>query len=136
MITDAESCAVANEKLQNDVFDITKEQEKVTGSSKKLRSLNNLKGKLSQKGSLTVASSTLSILRVLIEESNWQSVQELMNLVKHEGKNLILQCGQTPTTSIIGNIIRRVLKLIREEASSSGEDEEAEASGEAAAEGS
>ena len=83
-------------------------------------------GKLSQKGSLTVASSTLSILRVLIEESNWQSVQELMNLVKHEGKNLILQCGQTATTSIIGNIIRRVLKLIREEASSSGEDEEAE----------
>jgi len=49
LITDAESCAVANEKLQNDVFDITKEQEKVTGSSKKLRSLNNLKGKLSQK---------------------------------------------------------------------------------------
>ena len=49
LITDAENCAVANEKLQNDVFEITKEQEKVTGSSKKLRSLNNLKGKLSQK---------------------------------------------------------------------------------------
>ena len=37
------------EELQSDVFDITKEQEKVTGSNKKLRSLNNLKGKLSNK---------------------------------------------------------------------------------------
>ena len=83
-------------------------------------------GKLSEKGSLAVASSTLSILKVLIEESNWQSVQDLMKLVKNEGKNLVLQCGQTSTTSIVGNIIRRVLKLIREEASSSGEDEEAE----------
>jgi len=48
-----------------------------------------------------------------------------MTLVKFEGKNLILQCGKTSdTTSIVGNIIRRVLKLIREEASASGEEEE------------
>ena len=81
--------------------------------------------KLSEKGSLAVASSTLSLMKVLIDESNWQSVQELMTLVKLEGKNLILQCGQTSaTTFIVGNIIRRVLKLIREEASSSGEEEE------------
>ena len=33
----------------HEVNDLTKEQEKVTGSSKKLRSLNNLKGKLSNK---------------------------------------------------------------------------------------
>ena len=38
-----------NEQLQSDALDLTREQEKVTGSSKKLRSLNNLKGKLSQK---------------------------------------------------------------------------------------
>ena len=36
-------------KLQSDVYEVTKEQEKVTGSNKKLRSLNNLKGKLSNK---------------------------------------------------------------------------------------
>ena len=35
--------------MQSEVNDLTEEQEKVTGSSKKLRSLNNLKGKLSQK---------------------------------------------------------------------------------------
>ena len=101
--------------------DILEIRQKVDAFMDKIK-----QGKLSEKGSLAVASSTLSILKVLIEESNWQSVQDLMKLVKNEGKNLVLQCGQTSTTSIVGNIIRRVLKLIREEASSSGEDEEAE----------
>ena len=38
-----------NEALENDVFDLTKEQEKVTGAGNKLAKLNNLKGKISQK---------------------------------------------------------------------------------------
>ena len=38
-----------NESLENDVFDLTKEQEKVTGAGNKLVKLNNLKGKISQK---------------------------------------------------------------------------------------
>jgi DNA repair exonuclease SbcCD ATPase subunit len=49
LMNESETYSTTNEKLQSDVFDITKEQEKVTGSSKKLRSLNNLKGKLSNK---------------------------------------------------------------------------------------
>ena len=49
LMNEAETYSKSIEKLQNDVFDIIKEQEKVTGSSKKLRSLNNLKGKLSNK---------------------------------------------------------------------------------------
>jgi DNA repair exonuclease SbcCD ATPase subunit len=49
LINEVETYSSSIEELQSDVFDITKEQEKVTGSNKKLRSLNNLKGKLSNK---------------------------------------------------------------------------------------
>lgn len=81
-------------------------------------------GKLSEDGSYAVASSTLSILRVIVEESSsWQSAQDLMTLVKNEGREMITKCGHSSVTSTVGNIIRRVLKLIREESSSSGEDD-------------
>ena len=49
LIDETDKYVTTNEELQSEVNDLTKEQEKVTGSSKKLRSLNNLKGKLSQK---------------------------------------------------------------------------------------
>jgi len=38
-----------NEELENDVHDLTKEQEKVTGATEKLRELGNLKGKISNR---------------------------------------------------------------------------------------
>ena len=38
-----------NEAFENDVHDLTKEQEKVTGATEKLRELGNLKGKISNK---------------------------------------------------------------------------------------
>ena len=38
-----------NEALENDVHDLTKSQEMLTGSKEKLRELGNLKGKISQK---------------------------------------------------------------------------------------
>ena len=49
LINETDSYTLTNEQLQSDTLDLTREQEKVTGSSKKLRSLNNLKGKLSNK---------------------------------------------------------------------------------------
>ena len=49
LIGETDNYVTTNEELQSEVNDLTKEQEKVTGSGKKLRSLNNLKGKLSQK---------------------------------------------------------------------------------------
>ena len=49
LMNETETYISTIEKLQSEVCDITKEQEKVTGSNKKLRSLNNLKGKLSNK---------------------------------------------------------------------------------------
>jgi DNA repair exonuclease SbcCD ATPase subunit len=38
-----------NEELENNVHDLTKEQEKVTGATEKLRTLGGLKGKISQR---------------------------------------------------------------------------------------
>ncbi len=49
LMNEGETYAESIQKLQGYVSEITKEQEKVTGSNKKLRSLNNLKGKLSNK---------------------------------------------------------------------------------------
>ena len=46
---DAENCSLQNEKLEDDVFDLTEQQEKLIGAGEKLLKLNNLKGKLSNK---------------------------------------------------------------------------------------
>ena len=52
LIDDTEMCVSLNESLQNDVFNLTKEQEKMAGANDKLKKLNNLKGKLSNKVSV------------------------------------------------------------------------------------
>ena len=49
LINEADKYVTTNEELEIEVTGLIEDQEKVTGSSKKLRSLNNLKGKLSNK---------------------------------------------------------------------------------------
>ena len=49
LIEDSEYCSSSNEELEVKVSDLTKEQEKLSGSSQKLLKLNNLKGKITQK---------------------------------------------------------------------------------------
>ncbi len=49
LFTESDGYVSANEQLENDVFDLTKRQEEVTGATEKLRKLGNLKGKISQK---------------------------------------------------------------------------------------
>ena len=49
LMDESETYSTTNEELEIEVTGLIEEQEKVTGSSKKLRSLNNLKGKLSNK---------------------------------------------------------------------------------------
>ena len=83
---------------------------------------NLMHGKLSQKGSCAVACQGLSILRLIVDDCSWTSAKDLMTLVKNEGRAMSTRCGQTSMSSIIGNVSRRVLKLIREEASASGQD--------------
>ena len=49
LMNDAENCSLQNEKLEDGVFDLTEQQEKLIGAGEKLLKLNNLKGKLSNK---------------------------------------------------------------------------------------
>ena len=49
LMDDTENCSLENKKLESNVFDLTKDQEKLIGAGEKLLKLNNLKGKLSNK---------------------------------------------------------------------------------------
>jgi len=49
LLNEQDEYASNNSKLENDVEDLIKEQEKVTGANKKLKTLNKYKGQLSQK---------------------------------------------------------------------------------------
>ena len=49
LFAESDTYVQENEAFENDLFDLTKDQEKLTGVSKKLRDLGNLKGKISQK---------------------------------------------------------------------------------------
>ena len=49
LFEEADNYVKENEVLENNVFDLTKEQEKVTGATEKLRKLGGLKGKISNK---------------------------------------------------------------------------------------
>jgi len=49
LMSEADNYVLVNEQLENDVSDLTKEQEEVTGAKDKLKKLNTLKGKMSNK---------------------------------------------------------------------------------------
>ncbi|KAF9586239.1 GCD complex subunit gcd7 [Lunasporangiospora selenospora] len=63
-------------------------------------------------GSSTVSQATLKLLIVVISRSNWTTANQLLTLVKSVGQRLI---QANPTELAVGNIIRRVLHVIREE---------------------
>ena len=63
-------------------------------------------------GSSTVAQATLKLLIVVISKNNWSKPNDLLNLVKSVGQKLI---EANPTELAVGNIVRRVLHVIREE---------------------
>ncbi|PIK58165.1 putative translation initiation factor eIF-2B subunit beta-like [Apostichopus japonicus] len=73
-----------------------------------IRSLK--KGEL--KGSYDVAHQTLLFLRRLISQSRWSTAKDLRERIRLEGKKLI---STQPSESAIGNMVRRVLKIIWEE---------------------
>ncbi len=49
LFKESDDYVLVNQQLENDVFDLTKQQEEVTGATKKLRELGNIKGKISQR---------------------------------------------------------------------------------------
>ena len=49
LFTESDNYVLVNNELENEVADLTKDQEKVTGATEKLREFGNIKGKISQK---------------------------------------------------------------------------------------
>lgn len=64
------------------------------------------------KGSYDVAHQTLSLLRRVIAQTRWASAAELMMRIRHEGLRMM---DAQPSESAVGNMVRRVIKIIREE---------------------
>merc|ERR1711963_1237222 len=63
-------------------------------------------------GSCDVARRTVDLLRRLISQAKWANAQDLMDQVQETGRQLI---RADPSESRVGNMVRRVLKIIREE---------------------
>ncbi|PFX32201.1 translation initiation factor eIF-2B subunit beta-like [Stylophora pistillata] len=76
-------------------------------------------------GSYDVAFQTLQLLRRIVSQTRWSTAGELMQYMKTEGKKM---ASAQPTDSVVGNMVRRGLKIIREEyaGSVSGKTEEGE----------
>jgi len=73
-------------------------------------------------GSYNVANQTVFWLRNIIAQDKWNNIRELMSRLRDEGARMM---GAQPVEASIGNMIRRVLKIIREEhASARGKPEE------------
>jgi translation initiation factor eIF-2B subunit beta len=80
----------------------------------------------SVQGPYQVASQTVTVLKHIIGESSWKSASELMQIVKSESMKMI---AAQPSEAAIGNMVRRVLKIIREECSGLGKPAEGEHEG-------
>ncbi|EDO45133.1 predicted protein [Nematostella vectensis] len=66
--------------------------------------------------SYNTATQTVQLLRKVVSITHWKTAGELMQIVRREGKKM---ANAQPTESAVGNMVRRVLKLIREEYSGS-----------------
>ena len=63
-------------------------------------------------GSFDIAIRTVLLLRKLVGNTRWSTAKELIDSVKTVGQKLI--DSQSSETSV-GNMVRRILKLVREE---------------------
>uniref|UniRef100_A0A3F2YPJ3 Translation initiation factor eIF2B subunit beta n=1 Tax=Takifugu rubripes TaxID=31033 RepID=A0A3F2YPJ3_TAKRU len=76
------------------------------------------------RGSSETARETTALLRRITAQARWSSAGDLMEIIRKEGRRLI---AAQPSETTVGNMIRRVLKIIREEyARSRGSSEEAD----------
>ncbi|XP_053330952.1 translation initiation factor eIF-2B subunit beta [Spea bombifrons] len=58
------------------------------------------------------ARETVGLLRRIIAQSRWSNAGEVMEIIRREGRRMI---SAQPSETTVGNMVRRVLKLIREE---------------------
>lgn len=63
-------------------------------------------------GSYNVAFRTISLLVRVVSQRKWSNAKELMEIVREEGRRMT---AAQPSESAVGNMVRRVLKIIREE---------------------
>ncbi|KAI3364326.1 hypothetical protein L3Q82_011123, partial [Scortum barcoo] len=74
------------------------------------------------RGSAETARETTSLLRRITAQARWSSAGDLMEIIRKEGRRM---SAAQPSETTVGNMIRRVLKIIREEyARSRGSSEE------------
>ncbi|VTJ62476.1 translation initiation factor eIF-2B subunit beta isoform X4 [Marmota monax] len=65
-----------------------------------------------QRSSEHMARETLGLLRRIITDHRWSNAGELMELIRREGRRMT---AAQPSETTVGNMVRRVLKIIREE---------------------
>uniref|UniRef100_A0AAR2K1F5 Translation initiation factor eIF2B subunit beta n=1 Tax=Pygocentrus nattereri TaxID=42514 RepID=A0AAR2K1F5_PYGNA len=76
------------------------------------------------RGSGETARSTAALLRRITAQARWSSAGDLMEIIRKEGRRMT---AAQPSETTVGNMVRRVLKIIREEyARSRGSSEEAD----------
>ncbi|GCB84795.1 hypothetical protein scyTo_0025390 [Scyliorhinus torazame] len=80
------------------------------GSARRCCSGSSPGGEL--RGSGDVTATTTGFLQQLVAHSRWSSAGELLDLIRTEGRRLM---SAQPSETSVGNIIRRVMKIIREE---------------------
>ncbi|XP_078033423.1 eukaryotic translation initiation factor 2B subunit beta [Augochlora pura] len=64
------------------------------------------------KGTYNIVVATMSVLKEIINNSEWTTAKNLMDVIRRNGKYLV---ESIPLESCIGNMVRRILKIIREE---------------------
>uniref|UniRef100_A0A8C5B515 Translation initiation factor eIF2B subunit beta n=1 Tax=Gadus morhua TaxID=8049 RepID=A0A8C5B515_GADMO len=74
------------------------------------------------RGSAETARETTALLRRITAQARWSSAGDLMEIIRKEGRRMT---AAQPSETTVGNMVRRVLKIIREEyARSRGSSEE------------
>ncbi|NP_001279777.1 translation initiation factor eIF-2B subunit beta [Callorhinchus milii] len=64
------------------------------------------------RGSAEVANSSAGLLRKIVSQSRWSDAGELLELIRKEGGRM---AAAQPSETTVGNMVRRVMKIIREE---------------------
>ncbi|XP_043247907.1 translation initiation factor eIF-2B subunit beta [Colletes gigas] len=63
-------------------------------------------------GTDNIVAATMSVLKEIINNTEWTTAQNLISVIKENGKHLV---GAIPLEFSVGNMVRRILKIIREE---------------------
>ncbi|XP_069592426.1 translation initiation factor eIF2B subunit beta [Ranitomeya imitator] len=87
--------------------------EKETELSERIETfITGLKRGGGRQSSEETARETVSLLRRIIAQARWGNAGELMDIIRREGRRMTTA---QPSETTVGNMVRRILKLIREE---------------------